>query len=100
VIHLELGNKELLPYTLRSTQRFLATRNKVFAFETIMLDFVNEMLKKRANKSNDELYIDLENQLEQLKQNPFEQFVFEYFDFLSWAKSKVSGKKFREQLAA
>ena len=100
VIHLELGNKELLPYTLRSTQRFLATRNKVFAFETIMLDFVNEMLKKRTNKSNDDLYTDLQAQLQELKQNPFEQFVFEYFDFLSWAKSKVSGKKFREQLAA
>jgi hypothetical protein len=42
----------------------------------------------------------LQAQLQELKQNPFEQFVFEYFDFLSWAKSKVSGKKFREQLAA
>lgn len=100
VIHLELGNKELLPYTMRSTQRFLQTRNKVFAFEAIMLDFVNEMLKKRTSKSNEDLYVDLEKQLEALKSNPFEQFVFEYFDFLSWARSKVSGKKFREQLAA
>ena len=65
-----------------------------------MLDFVNEMLKKRTNKSNEDLYTDLQAQLQKLKQNPFEQFVFEYFDFLSWAKSKVNGKKFREQLAA
>lgn len=100
VIHLELGNKELLPYTIRSTQRFLSTRNKVFEFENVMLAFVNEMLKKRSNKSLESLYCDLVEQLETLKQNSFEHFVFEYFDFLSWAKSKCSGKKFREQLAA
>jgi tetratricopeptide (TPR) repeat protein len=100
VIHLELGNKELLPYTLRSTQRFLATRNKVFEFENVMLSFVNEMLKKRTNKSNEDLYSDLVEQLQVLRSNPFEQFVFEYFDFHSWAKSKAEGKKFREQLVA
>lgn len=100
VIHLELGNKDLLPYTLRSTQRFLQTRNKVFEFENVMLSFVNEMLKKRTSKNNEELYESLVQSLEGLKANPFEQFVFEYFDFLSWAKSKNSGKKFREQLAA
>lgn len=100
VIHLELGNKELLPYTLRSTQRFLTTRNKVFEFENIMLAFINEMLKKRTQKSLEGLYGELSEKLQELRQNPFEQFVFEYFDFLSWAKSKCNGKKFREQLAA
>lgn len=100
IVHLELGNKDLLPYALRSTQRFLATRNKVYQFETVMLDFVNEMLKKRTPHSSDQLYSQLVNTLEELKENPFERFVFEYFDFLCWAKSKKEGKKFREQLAA
>ncbi len=100
IVHLELGNKDLLPYALRSTQRFLATRNKVYRFETLMLDFVNEMLKKRTAHTNAELYEQLVHTLEELHQNPFERFVFEYFDFLIWAKSKKEGKKFREQLAA
>jgi len=100
VIHLELGNKDLLPYTLRSTQRFLATRNKVYEFENVMLSFVNEMLKKRSSKNPENQYQQLIGELEALRKNPFEQFVFEYFDFLAWAKSKQNGKKFREQLAA
>jgi hypothetical protein len=39
IIHLELGNKSLLPYTLRSTQRYLETRNKVYQFERHAFDF-------------------------------------------------------------
>ena len=65
-----------------------------------MLAFVNEMLKKRSSKNSENQYQQLIEDLEKLKNNPFEQFVFEYFDFLSWAKSKQNGKKFREQLAA
>lgn len=100
VIHLELGNKSLLPYSLRSTQRFLETRKKVYGFESVMLNFVNESLKKRQDKSSTELFKDLLQQLETLRKDPFEQAVFEYFDFFAWAKSKVVGSKYREQIAA
>jgi tetratricopeptide (TPR) repeat protein len=100
VIHLELGNTELLPYTLRSTQRFLETRNKVFRFENVMLEFINEMLKKRQSKSIDELYVDLLDQLQELRSDEHEKIVFEYFDFLAWVKSKTNGKKYRELVAA
>jgi len=100
VVHLELGNKDLLPYALRSTQRFLETRNKAYGLEKIMLHFVNESLKKRNDKSTNELLTDLVKELEVLRQNPLEQMVFEYFDFLAWAKSKVNGVKYRELLAA
>lgn len=100
VVHLELGNKELLPYALRSTQRFLETRNKAYDFENIMLQFVNESLKKRQDKSVHELFSNLVNELEVMRKNPLEQKVFEYFDFLAWAKSKVSGAKYRELIAA
>jgi hypothetical protein len=100
VIHLELGNKSLLPYALRSTQRFLETRKKVYRFEEVMLNFINESQKKRQDKSMEELYQELVDTLEQLRNDSFERTVFEYFDFLAWAKSKVSGKKYREILAA
>jgi len=100
VIHLELGNKSLLPYALRSTQRFLETRKKVYKFENVMLNFINESLKKRQDKTGDEQYDQLVTELEQLRNDNFERSVFEYFDFLAWARSKVKGKKYRELLAA
>ena len=100
VIHLELGNTGLLPYALRSTQRFLETRKKVYRFESVMLEFVNESLKKRQDKSTEELYEELIASLEALREDSYERGVFEYFDFLAWAKSKVRGKKYRDLLAA
>jgi hypothetical protein len=100
VIHLELGNKSLLPYALRSTQRFLETRSRVYKFEQVMLNFINETLKKRQDKSIDSLMATLVTELETLRKDPFERTVFEYFDFLAWAKSKTSGKKYRELVAA
>jgi hypothetical protein len=92
VIHLELGNKSLLPYALRSTQRYLQTRNKVYQFESIFLSFVNEILKKRSDKTTPELYEQLASNLRPLKDDPFELNAFDYFDFLSWAESKMSHK--------
>ena len=73
VLHLELGNKSLLPYTLRSTQRYLQTREKVYQFETVFLKFVNELLKVRKDKSDDELYRLLQAELSELNKDPFEQ---------------------------
>lgn len=100
IIHLELGNKSLLPYALRSTQRFLETRKKVYRFENVVLDFVNEILKKRQSKADEELFANLATDLAKLKEDSFERTVFEYFDFLAWAKSKVDGKKYRDLIAA
>ena len=89
VIHLELENKSLIPYTLRSTKRYLDTRNRTYTFETIFLEFINELLKKRQEKSEKELYENLASQLQELEKDPFERHVFEYFDFTRWARLKA-----------
>ena len=89
IIHLELGNKSLLPYTMRSTQRYLETREKVYAFETVFLEFINEILKKRTTRTERDLYEELVQKLDELKRDPFERQVFEYFDFLIWASNRL-----------
>ncbi len=86
IIHLELGNKSLLPYTLRSTQRYLETRNKVYQFESVFLAFINEVLKKRQTKPTQELYAGLAKDLTKLKKDHFERHAFDFYDFLAWAE--------------
>jgi hypothetical protein len=100
VIHLELGHTDVLPYALRSTQRFLETRNRTFQFESVILEFVNERLKKRPSGTDEQIYNLLVERLTAIKTHPYERVVFEYFDFLAWAKSKLVGKKFKEVIAA
>ena len=100
VIHLELGHRDLLPYTLRSSQRYLQVRQRVFQFEKVFLDFINEYLKKRQGKKEPELFSELIEKMEELKKDAFEAPVFEYFDFIAWAKNHVTGKPYRKELAA
>ena len=100
IIHLELGNLDVIPYALRSAERFLSTRKKTFAFEELMLEFLGEVLKKRPQLQGRELYKNLILRLEKLKEDPQEKVVFEHFDFLAWARSKYEGTTYRKILAA
>lgn len=96
IIHLELGNQRLLPYALKSTQRYLTTRNRVYKFETMVLDFINHMLKAKTKEEEFKNYEELNQSLIPMLEDPFEKTAFEYFDLLSWVESKISGKTFSE----
>jgi hypothetical protein len=95
VIHIELGNQSLLPYQLKSTHRYLKTRNRVYKFETVMLRFINRI----TNAYKHELagvFAKLREDLMELNNDPFERTAFEYFDFISWVESKVEHRAFKE----
>ena len=99
IIHFELGNDRMIPYAIKSTQRYLKTRNRVYKFETVFMNFINKMLKL-DKKQQIQAYKELKPELEELKKDNFERTAFEYFDFLSWTESKISGKPFKEIMKA
>jgi hypothetical protein len=96
LIHIELRNKNLLPYALRSTQRYLNTRNRYFKFETSFLDLISKLLKSPDEVSKKEQYEVFLEQVRELKDDNLEKTAFEYFDFISWAEAKASGREFGE----
>ncbi len=96
LIHLELGNKRLAPYALKSAQRYMQTRNRVYRFESVMLSFINKALKAKDEESLDQLYLDLNAGLSELYDDPFERAAFEYFDFPSWVQSKIEKRPYKE----
>lgn len=96
LIHLELGNKRLAPYALKSAQRYLQTRNRVYRFESVMLAFINKALKSKSDSDLNVLYVKLAEELEELKTDPFEKAAFEYFDFVSWVRSKIENRPYKE----
>jgi hypothetical protein len=95
-VHIELENNDLLPYTLRSTHRYLGTRNRVYKFETAFFRFVDKVVKVKSGQSLRPFYEELYKELLELANDQFERNAFEYFDFLSWAESKVKKLPFRE----
>lgn len=96
VIHLELGNKDFVPYILKSTSRYLETRNRVYKFETAMLEFIGNAMKAETEDDLKATYSKLANTLTPLQKDPFESTALEQFDFISWAESKVQEKPFKE----
>ena len=97
ILHFELNNLRFLPYALNSTKRYLKGRNRMFKFEELFLKAIGKISKSDLNKFDiEEILSPIEKELFELKEDHYEQIVFDYFDFATWVKSKIEGKSFRE----
>lgn len=94
IIHIELNSQDLLPYVVKSLQRYLNSRNRKYKFETIFLDFVNHLMAASA-KEVDKSYKKFHEDLIRLSKDSFEKNVYEYFDFISWSESKLKRTSFK-----
>ncbi len=89
LIHFEMENDQLLTYTIRNTQRFLKNKNRLYAFEEMFLKFLNKANLAENEVNQNEIIEDLYVEISRLKDDDFQKVAFEYFDFASWAQSKV-----------
>lgn len=96
ILHFELENDRFLPYAINSTKRFLKKRNRIYAFEEIFLKLISKMAKSDGFFELEDVLLPFEKELKELQEDPNEQVVFEYFDFLSWVQSKLRRKTFLE----
>lgn len=94
ILHFELKNVRFLPYAINATKRYLKNRNRIYAFEELFLKLITQMSKSNNFFDLEEKLIPIEKELIQLKNDPKEQLVFEYFDFLTWVQSKLQRKSF------
>ena len=99
IVHIELKNESLIPYTYRSTHRYLKQRKREYKFENVFLKFVEQLMKEKQKSILAEQYRRLWNELKSLEKDPLEQPVFEFFAFSSWAQSKAENRYFREIVA-
>lgn len=97
IVHLELKNDQLLPYALKSTQRFLKTRNRLHTFEQIMLQFISGF-KSYKRFDQQEAWEKLYHELQKFRVSNTSEYqkMKAYFDFETWAKSKLTNKRFDE----
>jgi hypothetical protein len=95
LIHIELNHDKLLPYSLKSTQRFFKTRNRMYSFEKVFLQFIGRLVKCKDHFEMEKEWEDLYNDLAAITNDDiFESVALDYFDFQSWAESKLKGKSF------
>ncbi len=98
VIHYEMGNSDLLAYRIKSVYRFLNKRDCLELTISHVLDFLRRSARnKNNNKTEKESFIELKKQIEEdLKIDPIQKDVIEYFDILSWLNSRIEEKPFME----
>lgn len=95
-IHYELGNADLLEYNLKSTYRFLNKKERLYQFETVMMNFVKKALDINNPKELAAAFKTLKAEIEPLAQQEFERNVFDHFDFISWLNAKIEGRSFAD----
>ena len=96
IIHFELGNFELLEYTLKSTKRFVTKSMRDYKFETIFLKGFKNLLKNKDKATMQKIYTSFKLDLMEVLKDPYEKTANEYFDFISWLDAKVENKKHQE----
>ena len=98
IIHYELGNNDLLEYTIKSTSRHLKKTNKDYLAQDSIIKFIKKLIK--LDKKEDQLqhFISGKKELEKLFEDPNESIVQEYFDFLAWYSSKIDNTSFPEAI--
>ena len=100
ILHFELNNNRFLPYAINSVKRYFKTRDRIYRFEELFLKVINQVTKTENIFDLQEKLVPFEKELMILKQDPKEQVVFEYFDFLAWVQSKINRKPFIEMRSA
>lgn len=96
IVHSEMGNTDMLEYTIKSTYRFLYKRNRLYKFETLILNFIKANMSSKAlpKKEMDSKFALLVDEINELKKDMFERKALNYFDFSSWLESKIENRTF------
>lgn len=95
LVHIELNNDKLLPYSFKNTQRYFKTRNRMYSFEKVLLQGMNRLIKCDNSFDREQVWEVLHDELSKItNDNIFESVALDYFDFQSWAEAKLKRKSF------
>ncbi|MBX7043995.1 MAG: hypothetical protein K1X85_13950 [Ignavibacteria bacterium] len=96
IVHYELGNYDLIEYIVKSTRRYLSSKNTLNKFELAVLSHIKKLINTKTDKEKSGIYEDWKHELESMSADFLEIKALEYFDFISWIDSKMQGKQLAE----
>ena len=93
IAHYELGNQDLLRYMVKWTYRYLIKRNRLYTFETIILNFIGKKsLHMNTRKETIAAFTELKTDLEKLLPDKFQRRPLDDFEYISWLQSKIESR--------
>ena len=98
ILHFEMGNTTLIESLLRTTSYYISRHSDSAAFERLLLRFIREAHQSSSKKELVELLAVIKKDFETLAQDSTQSVFTQYFDFIAWLESKISGKSFAQTL--
>jgi tetratricopeptide (TPR) repeat protein len=87
-VHFELGNYDLLEYTIKSTVRYLQKRERDFPLEKTIIDYFKKLIRTQP-EDRAPIFKAFRKELEQHRKVPENEVVLRYFDLTGWIDSKL-----------
>ena len=96
IAHYDSGHHEILPYLVQSFHRFLRKKKYVSKVERAMVDLLKKTPATDKEKQNNEEFVSIKKEIENLPNDNAYHYIFKYFDLLAWLESKMKNKSFQE----
>jgi predicted house-cleaning noncanonical NTP pyrophosphatase (MazG superfamily) len=96
ILHYEMGNTYLLDSLLRSTSYYINKHSKIEGFERLLMRFIREAQQSSSKAELVQISMEIKQEFKQLAQDSTQSAFTQYFDFIAWIDSKISGKSFAE----
>lgn len=100
LILLELRKTDLLKFALRNTERFLRAHRCKNLFEQALLRLIQSMLSARNEATRTEAITRFRAAMLPLADAPAGRAMFDHFDPIAWAESKLSGRSLAHHVQA
>lgn len=93
ISYFELGDEELVEYSIKSTYRFLLKKGTLQRYQRLILDFLRNSKYYDTQKKLIAAFSGLKQEMEKLQSSRYEKRAFLYFDIISWLESKIENRK-------
>lgn len=98
IIHYELGNYDLLEYTIKSTKRFVAKSQRNYQFESVFLKHIKKLVRAKSPDDSIKLFAQFKADLIHVMEDHYENAANRYFDFMTWIDTKILKKSYADVL--
>ena len=96
ISHFELGNDDLVESNIKSTYRYFKKKGDLTIYQKYILDFLKRILMDSSERTINQGFILLKEQMQVLEKNKFEKRAFLYFDIISWLESKIEKRSIQD----
>lgn len=96
VLHIELGNFDLLDYVVKSTKRYLKKDNNDAQIIYSTFDYLSAIIRNGSIDNSQSILVDFRDALGKLTQDSDERVILEYFNIEAWVNSKLNNISFAD----